>query len=260
MEEMSRCIQCTRCVRFGQEVAGVMEFGMVGRGEHSEITTFVGKTVDSEVSGNMIDLCPVGALTSKPFRYSARPWELQRRKSVSPHDSLGSNLIVQVKGGKVMRVLPLENEHINECWLSDKDRFSYEALDNAERLVKPMLKQDGKWIETDWQTALEYVAHGMRNIRHEHGADSIAAVGTRTRPSKNCSCCRRPCAASASRTSTSACARATSRWTAPSSRTWACRSPNCRRSSACWSSARSCARTTRWPRPACAPPSSRAPS
>ena len=178
MEEMTRCIQCTRCVRFGQEVAGVMEFGMLGRGEHSEITTFVGKTVDSEVSGNMIDLCPVGALTSKPFRYSARPWELQRRRSVSPHDSLGSNLIVQVKGGKVMRVLPLENESINECWISDKDRFSYEALDNASRLTTPMLKQDGKWIETDWQTALEYVAHGLRNIRHEHGADSIAAIGT----------------------------------------------------------------------------------
>jgi NADH-quinone oxidoreductase subunit G len=178
MEEMSRCIQCTRCVRFGQEVAGVMEFGMVGRGEHSEITTFVGKTVDSEVSGNMIDLCPVGALTSKPFRYSARPWELQRRRSVSPHDSLGTNLIVQVKGGKVMRVLPLENENINECWISDKDRFAYEALDNADRLVNPMIKQDGKWIETDWQTALEYVAHGIRNIRHEHGADSIAAVAT----------------------------------------------------------------------------------
>jgi NADH-quinone oxidoreductase subunit G len=178
MEEMARCIQCTRCVRFGQEVAGVMEFGMLGRGEHSEITTFVGKTVDSEVSGNMIDLCPVGALTSKPFRYSARPWELQRRKSVSPHDSLGTNLIVQVKGGKVMRVLPLENEKINECWLSDKDRFSYEALDNADRLINPMIKQGGQWQETDWQTALEYVAHGLRNIRHEHGADSIAAVAT----------------------------------------------------------------------------------
>jgi NADH-quinone oxidoreductase subunit G len=178
MEEMARCIQCTRCVRFGQEVAGVMEFGMVGRGEHSEITTFVGKTVDSEVSGNMIDLCPVGALTSKPFRYTARPWELSRRKSVSPHDSLGTNLIVQVKGGKVMRVLPLENEAINECWISDKDRFSYEALDNADRLTSPMIKQGGVWQETDWQTALEYVAHGLRNIRHEHGADSIAAVAT----------------------------------------------------------------------------------
>ena len=178
MAEMTRCIHCTRCVRFGQEVAGVMELGMLGRGEHAEITSFVGKTVDSEVSGNMIDLCPVGALTSKPFRYSARTWELSRRKSVSPHDSLGSNLIVQVKGGVVMRVLPLENEAINECWLSDKDRFSYEALDSDERLTAPMIKQGGHWQATDWQTALEYVAHGLRNIKHEHGADSVAAVAT----------------------------------------------------------------------------------
>jgi NADH-quinone oxidoreductase subunit G len=165
-------------VRFGQEVAGVMEFGMVGRGEHSEITTFVGKTVDSEVSGNMIDLCPVGALTSKPFRYSARTWELSRRKSVSPHDSIGANLVVQVKGGKVKRVLPLENEAVNECWISDKDRFSYEALDNSDRLLNPMIKQGGQWQETDWQTALEYVAHGLKNIKHEHGADAIAALAT----------------------------------------------------------------------------------
>ena len=178
MNEMTRCIHCTRCVRFGQEVAGVMELGMLGRGEHAEITSFVGKTIDSEVSGNMIDLCPVGALTSRPFRYKARSWELSRRKSVSPHDSLGTNLIVQVKGGKVMRVLPLENDAINECWISDKDRFSYEALDNNSRLTKPMLKQGGQWAETDWQTALEYVAHGLRNIKHEHGADSIAAIGT----------------------------------------------------------------------------------
>src|SRR3954465_1863999 len=128
MKEMSRCIHCTRCVRFGQEIAGVMEFGMLGRGEHSEITTFVDKTVNSELSGNMIDLCPVGALTSKPFRYQARTWELSRRKSVSPHDSLGANLIVQVKNNKVLRVLPLENNEVNECWLADRDRFSYEAL------------------------------------------------------------------------------------------------------------------------------------
>jgi NADH-quinone oxidoreductase subunit G len=178
MREMSRCIHCTRCVRFGQEIAGVMEFGMLNRGEHAEITSFVGKTVDSELSGNMIDLCPVGALTSKPFRYSARTWELSRRKSVSPHDGLGSNLLVQVKGSKVMRVLPLENEAVNECWISDKDRFSYEGLNSAQRLTKPMLKQDGRWQETDWQTALEYVAHGLRNIKHEHGADAIAALGT----------------------------------------------------------------------------------
>ena len=178
MKEMSRCIHCTRCVRFGQEIAGVMEFGMLGRGEHSEITSFVGKTVDSELSGNMIDLCPVGALTSKPFRYSARTWELSRRKSVSPHDSLGSNLIVQVKGAKVMRVLPLENEAINECWLSDRDRFSYEGLNSEERMTAPMIKQNGQWQTTDWQTALEYVSHGLRNIRHEHGADAIAALAT----------------------------------------------------------------------------------
>ncbi len=176
MEEMSRCIHCTRCVRFGQEVAGVMELGMLNRGEHSEITSFVGKTVNSELSGNMIDLCPVGALTSKPFRYSARTWELSRRKSISAHDSLGANLIVQVKNNKVLRVVPLENEDVNECWISDKDRFAYEGLNSADRLSKPMLKQGGVWQETDWQTALEYVAHGLRNIRHEHGADSIAAV------------------------------------------------------------------------------------
>ena len=180
MNEMSRCIHCTRCVRFGQEIAGVMEFGMLGRGEHAEITSFVGKTVDSELSGNMIDLCPVGALTSKPFRYSARTWELSRRKSVSPHDGLGSNLIVQVKSGKVMRVLPLENDAVNECWISDKDRFSYEGLYSEERLTKPMIKQDGRWQETDWQTALEYVAHGLRNIKHEHGVDAIAALATPT--------------------------------------------------------------------------------
>src|SRR6202051_4157951 len=176
MEEITRCIHCTRCVRFGQEVAGVMELGMLGRGEHSEITTFVGKTVDSELSGNMIDLCPVGALTSKPFRYSARTWELSRRKSVSPHDSVGANLIVQVKGGKVMRVLPLENDAINECWLSDKDRFSYEGLNSEDRLTRPMLKRDGQWMETDWQTALEHVVRELKHVRERHGAAAIGAL------------------------------------------------------------------------------------
>ncbi|MDR6386437.1 NADH-quinone oxidoreductase subunit NuoG [Paraburkholderia caribensis] len=178
MEEMSRCIHCTRCVRFGEEVAGVMELGMLGRGEHSEITSFVGKTVDSELSGNMIDLCPVGALTSKPFRYSARTWELSRRKSVSPHDSVGANLVVQVKNNRVMRVLPFENEAINECWISDKDRFSYEGLNSPERLTRPMLKQNGQWIETDWQTALEYVVKGLKGISADHGANAIAALGS----------------------------------------------------------------------------------
>ena len=176
MQEMSRCIHCTRCVRFGQEVAGVMELGMSHRGEHAEIETFVGQSVDSELSGNMIDICPVGALTSKPFRYSARTWELSRRKSVSPHDSTGANLIVQVKSHRVMRVVPLENEAINECWIADRDRFSYEALNGEERLTTPMIKQGGQWQAVDWQTALEFVANGLKQIGAEHGAGSIGAL------------------------------------------------------------------------------------
>ena len=176
MEEMSRCIHCTRCVRFGQEIAGVMELGMIHRGEHSEITTVLGDTVDSEVSGNMIDLCPVGALTSKPFRYQARNWELSRRKSVAPHDSSGANLIVQVKNNKVMRVLPFENEQVNECWLADRDRFSYEALNGDDRLKAPMIKHGGEWKTVDWQTALEYVANGLKQIKADHGAKSIGAL------------------------------------------------------------------------------------
>ena len=178
MEEMSRCIHCTRCVRFGQEVAGAMELGMIHRGEHSEITTIAGETVDSELSGNMIDICPVGALTSKPFRYSARTWELSRRKSVSPHDSTGANLIVQVKNHKVLRVVPLENEAVNECWIADRDRFSYEALNSDERLTQPMLKQGGQWQTVDWQTALEYVANGLKQIKTDHGAGSIGLLAS----------------------------------------------------------------------------------
>ncbi len=178
MEEMSRCIHCTRCVRFGQEIGGVMELGMLHRGEHAEITSFLSSTVDSELSGNMIDLCPVGALTSKPFRYQARSWELSRRKSVSPHDGLGANLIVQAKNERVLRVLPLENDDVNECWLSDRDRFSYEALNGAERLTRPMVKQDNQWHETDWATALEYVAHALGDVKKEHGADAIAALAS----------------------------------------------------------------------------------
>ena len=178
MEEMSRCIHCTRCVRFGQEIAGSMELGMSQRGEHSEIEAFVGDTVDSELSGNMIDICPVGALTSKPFRYQARTWELSRRKSVSPHDATGANLIVQVKNNRVMRVVPLENEEVNECWIADRDRFSYEALNSDERLTQPMLKQNGQWITVDWSTALEYIANGMQQIKAEHGASSLGCLAS----------------------------------------------------------------------------------
>jgi len=177
-QEMSRCIQCTRCVRFGQEIAGMMELGMAFRGEHSEIMSFVNSSVDSELSGNMIDLCPVGALTSKPFRYTARSWELSRRKSVSSHDSLGSNLAVHVKNNKVMRVTPVENESINECWISDKDRFAYAGLNSNERLTKPMIKQDGKWQEVGWQVALEYVANALRQVSSSAGAEQIGALAT----------------------------------------------------------------------------------
>ncbi len=178
MQEMTRCIHCTRCVRFGQEIAGVMELGMIHRGEHSEITTIAGDTIDSELSGNMIDICPVGALTSKPFRYSARTWELSRRKSISPHDSTGANLIVQVKANKVMRVVPLENEAVNECWISDRDRFSYEALNSEDRLTAPMIKHGGEWKAVDWQTALDYVARGLKQIVATHGVQAVGALAS----------------------------------------------------------------------------------
>ena len=166
-QEMSRCIHCTRCVRFGQEIAGVMELGMANRGEHSEIMTFLGGSIDSELSGNMIDLCPVGALTSKPFRYKARTWEMARRKGVSAHDSLGSNLVYQVKSDQVLRVVPLENESINECWISDRDRFSYEGLYAADRIKTPMIKKGGHWTSTDWETALQFTIEGLKRARRE---------------------------------------------------------------------------------------------
>jgi NADH-quinone oxidoreductase subunit G len=174
--DMTRCIHCTRCVRFGQEIAGVMELGMAGRGEHAEILTFVSRTVDSELSGNVIDLCPVGALTSKPFRYSARSWELARRRSVSPHDGLGSNLVMQAKLDRVMRVVPQENEAVNECWLSDRDRFAYEGLNTADRLTRPMVCRDGAWVEVDWPEALEAVAEGLKRVAADHGAAAIGAL------------------------------------------------------------------------------------
>ena len=174
--DMTRCINCTRCVRFTAEIAGFMELGQSYRGERAEVMPFIGKTVDTELSGNIIDLCPVGALTSKPFRFSARTWELSRRKSVSPHDALGSNLIVQTKHDKVMRVLPLENEDINECWLTDKERFSYQGLNSPERLTKPMVKQGGEWKEVDWSVALDYAAHALRDVAKTHGGAAIGGL------------------------------------------------------------------------------------
>jgi NADH-quinone oxidoreductase subunit G len=174
--DMTRCINCTRCVRFTAEIAGFQELGQSYRGERAEIMPFIGQTVDSELSGNIIDLCPVGALTSKPFRFAARTWELSRRKSVSPHDALGSNLIVQTKHDKVLRVLPLENEDINECWLSDKERFSYQGLNSPDRLPRPMIKQGGEWKEVDWNVALDYAAHALRDVAKTHGAAAIGGL------------------------------------------------------------------------------------
>ena len=174
--DMTRCIQCTRCVRFLKEVGGMQELGMVGRGEHAEITAYVDKSVNSELSGNIIDLCPVGALTSKPFRYSARSWELTRRPSIAAHDGLGSHIEVHVKDNKVMRVLPREKESINECWLSDRDRFSYEGLNSPDRLKVPMIKHNGQWQETDWKTALEFAAGQLKDITKQYGGDALGVL------------------------------------------------------------------------------------
>ncbi len=178
-EEMPRCIHCTRCVRFGQEVGGIMELGMINRGEHSEITSFVGQAVESELSGNMIDICPVGALTSKPFRFAARTWELARRRSVSPHDSLGANLVIQSKSNRVLRVVPFENDEVNECWISDRDRFSYTGLYGDDRLAHPMVRDAaGQWVEASWGDALQAVVRGLNQVREEHGAGQLGAIGS----------------------------------------------------------------------------------
>jgi len=173
--EMTRCIHCTRCVRFGEEIAGAVELGATGRGEHTEIGTYIEQSVDSELSGNVIDLCPVGALTSKPFRYQARPWELDSHRSIAPHDCIGSNIDVQVRRNEVMRVLPRENDEVNECWISDRDRFSYESL-GVERLLRPAIRVDGVWRETDWRTALEFAAAGLRQVLDRHGPGELGAL------------------------------------------------------------------------------------
>jgi NADH-quinone oxidoreductase subunit G len=174
--DMTRCIHCTRCVRFGEEIAGVMELGAPGRGEHMHIGTYVEKSLSSEVIGNVIDLCPVGALTSRPYRYSARPWELTSHSSVSPHDCVGANLTVDVRGRQVMRVRPRENEEVNEVWLADRDRYSYLALSHAERITAPQVKRDGVWQTVDWNTALTAAAYGLRGVVEKHGAQQIGAL------------------------------------------------------------------------------------
>ena len=174
--DMTRCIHCTRCVRFGDEIAGLKELGATGRGEHMEIGTYVTRAVSSEMSGNVIDLCPVGALTSKPFRYTARPWELNSVAGVAPHDCVGSNIYLHLRRGEVMRVLPRENEDINETWISDRDRFSYEGLHSDQRLHSPMIKRDGQWQETDWETALEATVAGFKQVLSTQGASQLGAL------------------------------------------------------------------------------------
>ena len=174
--EMTRCIHCTRCVRFGEEVAGQREMGATGRGESTHIGTFVKHAVTSEVSGNIIDLCPVGALTSKPYRFSARAWELTQHNQISSHDCLGANMSLHRRRNDIMRVVPRENESTNETWLSDRDRFAYTGANVKKRLLKPMLKKKGAWLEVEWQEALNAVLLGFNKTIGKHGADSIAAL------------------------------------------------------------------------------------
>jgi len=174
--DMTRCIHCTRCVRFGEEIAGIKELGATGRGEHMEIGTYIESSVASELSGNIIDLCPVGALTSKPFRYRARAWELTAHDSIAPHDAVGSNIEFHTRRNEIMRVVPRENEKLNETWLSDRDRFSYLGLNHEQRATVPMVKEHGEWKETDWQTALQVAIDGLKAIKTKHGADQVAGL------------------------------------------------------------------------------------
>ncbi|MCZ6803518.1 MAG: NADH-quinone oxidoreductase subunit NuoG [Proteobacteria bacterium] len=176
--DLTRCIHCTRCVRFGEEIAGLRELGATGRGENMEIGTYIEKSVGSEMSGNIIDLCPVGALTSKPFRYSARTWELIQRDAIAPHDSVGSNIHIHIKGDRVMRVVPANNESINEVWLSDRDRFSYEGIYSDDRLQSPMVKENGSWNEVDWETALDAVKNKIQGVIDAHGAEQLGAIAS----------------------------------------------------------------------------------
>jgi NADH-quinone oxidoreductase subunit G len=174
--EMTRCIHCTRCVRFGTEIAGVREMGATGRGEFMEIGTYIERSIDSELSGNIIDLCPVGALTSKPFRFKARAWELKAFSSLSMHDCVGSNTFFHVLNNRVLRTLPRENELLNEVWLSDRDRFSYEALNHVDRLQQPQIKREGKWQAVDWQTALQFAIEKLRAVVDQEGASQLGAI------------------------------------------------------------------------------------
>ncbi len=176
--EMTRCIHCTRCVRFGDEIAGLRELGATGRGEDTQIGTYIQHSITSEISGNIIDLCPVGALTTKPYRFTARAWEMTQHESIAPHDCLGSNIYLHTRRNRLMRVVPKEQETINETWLSDRDRFSYLGLHSEARAAQPMIKQNGQWEAVDWESALKYAAAGMARVIKQHGAEQFAALAS----------------------------------------------------------------------------------
>ena len=176
--DMTRCIHCTRCVRFGEEIGGMPELGAAGRGEDMEIGTFIAGSVDSELSGNVIDLCPVGALTSKPFRFRARAWEMAQRDGIAPHDPVGSNIHLHVRRGRVMRVAPRANEAINEVWISDRDRFGYEGLYSEDRVRAPMVRRGGTWQEVSWEEALDATAAGLREVIAEKGGAALGALAS----------------------------------------------------------------------------------
>lgn len=176
--DMTRCIHCTRCVRFGEEIAGLRELGATGRGEDMRIGTYIKHSIGSEISGNIIDLCPVGALTNKPFRFKARAWELRQHPTIAPHDCFGSNIYVHTRRGEPLRVVPQENPSINETWISDRDRYSVYGLNHHDRVTKPMIKQKGSWEAVDWQTALAAAAEQLMRIQQQHGSEQIAAITT----------------------------------------------------------------------------------
>ena len=175
--DMTRCIHCTRCVRFGDEVTGLQQLGTTERGENMKIGTYVEASIDHELSANIIDLCPVGALNNKPYRYSARAWEMMQRSTISPHDCVGSNMNAHVLRGTIKRVVPRENELINEAWLSDRDRFSYEGIYSSDRLLRPRLKSGDDWEEVSWEEALNRLADELKSA----GGDNtgiLAAPGS----------------------------------------------------------------------------------
>jgi NADH-quinone oxidoreductase subunit G len=176
--DMTRCIHCTRCVRFTQEIQGFQELGTIGRGENTEISTFIENSIDHELSANIIDLCPVGALNNKPYRYRARAWEMSQLPLVSPHDSVGANIYAHVLRGRIMRVVPRANEEVNETWIADRDRFSFQGVYSEDRLLKPMLRENGVWQETEWEHALAWVAEKLGRVAKQHGGAQIGALAT----------------------------------------------------------------------------------